>query len=69
MQAFRPIDSVEALQERMTLMRKAQREFAKFTQEIDELRNLSEGKTVSICFFRRKICEKQHKTRRAFSHA
>ena len=33
MQAFRPIDSVEALQERMTLMRKAQREFAKFTQE------------------------------------
>ena len=33
MQTFRPIDSVEALQERMTLMRKAQREFAKFTQE------------------------------------
>ena len=33
MQIFRPIDSVEALQERMTLMRKAQREFAKFTQE------------------------------------
>lgn len=33
MQVFRPIDSVEALQERMTLMRKAQREFAKFTQE------------------------------------
>ena len=33
MQTFRPIDSVEALQERMTLMRKAQREFAKFAQE------------------------------------
>ena len=33
MQTFRPTDSVEALQERMTLMRKAQREFAKFTQE------------------------------------
>lgn len=33
MQEFRPIDSVEALQERMTIMRKAQREFAKFTQE------------------------------------
>ena len=33
MQAFRPIDSVEALQERMAIMRKAQREFAKFTQE------------------------------------
>ena len=33
MQTFRPIDSVEALQERMTLMRKAQREFAKFTLE------------------------------------
>ena len=33
MQTFRLIDSVEALQERMTLMRKAQREFAKFTQE------------------------------------
>ena len=33
MQTFRPIDSVEALQERMTLMRKAQREFAKFTKE------------------------------------
>ena len=33
MQTFRPIDSVEALQERMTLMRKAQREFAKVTQE------------------------------------
>ncbi|MFQ7098300.1 MAG: bifunctional acetaldehyde-CoA/alcohol dehydrogenase [Christensenellales bacterium] len=33
MQTFRPIDSVEALQERMTLMRKAQREFSKFTQE------------------------------------
>ncbi len=33
MQTFRPIDSVEALQERMTLMRMAQREFAKFTQE------------------------------------
>lgn len=33
MQTFRPIDSVEALQERMTFMRKAQREFAKFTQE------------------------------------
>ena len=33
MQTFRPIDSVEALQERMTLMRKAQREFTKFTQE------------------------------------
>ena len=33
MQEFRPIDCVEALQERMTLMRKAQREFAKFTQE------------------------------------
>ena len=33
MQTLRPIDSVEALQERMTLMRKAQREFAKFTQE------------------------------------
>ena len=33
MQTFRPIDSMEALQERMTLMRKAQREFAKFTQE------------------------------------
>ena len=33
MQTFRPIDSVEALQERMNLMRKAQREFAKFTQE------------------------------------
>ena len=33
MQTFRPIDSVEALQERMTLMRKAQQEFAKFTQE------------------------------------
>ena len=33
MQTFRPIDSVEALQERMILMRKAQREFAKFTQE------------------------------------
>ena len=33
MQTFRPIDSVEALQERMTLMRKAEREFAKFTQE------------------------------------
>ena len=30
---FRPIDSVEALQERMTIMRRAQREFAKFTQE------------------------------------
>ena len=33
MQTFRPSDSVEALQERMTLMRKAQREFSKFTQE------------------------------------
>ncbi len=33
MQEFRPIDSVEALQERMAIMRKAQREFAKFTQE------------------------------------
>ena len=33
MQEFRPIDSVEALQERMTIMRRAQREFAKFTQE------------------------------------
>ena len=33
MQAFRPIDSVEALQERMAIMRKAQREFATFTQE------------------------------------
>lgn len=33
MQKFRPIDSVEALQERMTIMRRAQREFAKFTQE------------------------------------
>ena len=33
MQEFRPIDCVEALQERMTLMRKAQHEFAKFTQE------------------------------------
>lgn len=33
MQEFRPIDSVEALQERMTIMRMAQREFAKFTQE------------------------------------
>ena len=28
MQEFRPIDSVEALQERMTIMRRAQREFA-----------------------------------------
>ena len=33
MQEFKPIDSVEALQERMTIMRRAQREFAKFTQE------------------------------------
>lgn len=33
MQEFRPIDSLEALQERMTIMRRAQREFAKFTQE------------------------------------
>ena len=33
MQEFRPIDSVEALQGRMTIMRRAQREFAKFTQE------------------------------------
>ena len=33
MQEFRPIDSMEALQERMTIMRRAQREFAKFTQE------------------------------------
>lgn len=33
MQEFRTIDSVEALQERMTIMRRAQREFAKFTQE------------------------------------
>lgn len=33
MQEFRPIDSVEALQERMTIMRRVQREFAKFTQE------------------------------------
>ncbi len=33
MQEFRPIDPVEALQERMTIMRRAQREFAKFTQE------------------------------------
>ena len=33
MQEFRPIDSVEALQERMTIMRRAQREFAKFMQE------------------------------------
>ncbi len=33
MQEFRPIDSVEALQERMTIMRRAQRAFAKFTQE------------------------------------
>ncbi len=33
MQEFRPIDCVEALQERMALMRKAQREFATFTQE------------------------------------
>ena len=33
MQEFRSIDSVEALQERMTIMRRAQREFAKFTQE------------------------------------
>lgn len=33
MQEFRPIDSVEVLQERMTIMRRAQREFAKFTQE------------------------------------
>ena len=33
MQEFRPIDSVEALQERMTIMRRAQHEFAKFTQE------------------------------------
>lgn len=33
MQEFRPIDSVEALQERMAIMRRAQREFAKFTQE------------------------------------
>lgn len=33
MQEFRPIDTVEALQERMTIMRRAQREFAKFTQE------------------------------------
>ena len=33
MQEFRPIDSVEALQERMTIMRRAQREFTKFTQE------------------------------------
>ena len=33
MQEFRPIDSVEALQERMTIMRRAQHEFARFTQE------------------------------------
>ena len=33
MQEFRPIDCVEALQERMRIMRAAQREFAKFTQE------------------------------------
>ena len=33
MQELRPIDCVEALQERMTLMRKTQREFATFTQE------------------------------------
>ena len=33
MQDFRPIDSVEALEERITLMRAAQREFAKMTQE------------------------------------
>ena len=37
-------------------------------QEIDALRNLSEGKTVSICFFMRKICEKQHKTRHTLSY-
>ena len=33
MQEFRPIDCVEALQERMRIMRAAQREFSKFTQE------------------------------------
>lgn len=33
MQEFRPIDSVEALEERIELMRAAQREFAKMTQE------------------------------------
>lgn len=33
MQDFRPIDSVEALEERIALMRAAQREFAKMTQE------------------------------------
>ena len=33
MQEFRPIDCVEALQERMRIMRVAQREFSKFTQE------------------------------------
>ena len=33
MQEFRPIDCIEALQERMRIMRAAQREFSKFTQE------------------------------------
>lgn len=33
MQEFRPIDCVEALQERMRIMRAAQREFSRFTQE------------------------------------
>lgn len=33
MQEFRPIDCVEALQERMRIMRAAQHEFSKFTQE------------------------------------
>ena len=33
MQEFRPIDCVEALQERMRIMRAAQREFSHFTQE------------------------------------
>lgn len=33
MQEFRPIDCVEALQERIRIMRAAQREFSKFTQE------------------------------------
>ena len=33
MQEFRPIDCVEALQERMRIMRAAQRVFSKFTQE------------------------------------
>ena len=33
MQELRPIDSIEALTERMAFMRRAQREFAKMTQE------------------------------------